>query len=278
MQFLNRTSEDIAGLEVALAEPELTLIDSGELATLQLLDAVAVGEPAMRRFSAELGDVPAATAAEAYWQLSTPVSGSVKRLSMALTVRSPEGYREVVTPTEVETHNLVRPVWINDENDDGRLDFLVNDTQPDANDFPDAVYTSDGRELSLSVDVGATLTEQEAKFGYDRAYTLSATMQSGWTYLSGENPTPEEYGIFSVQRGDGTSVPMENVWLTRRMVRNTADEPEEKALLHLLDTDNGGTYTIVFRSKEGLPPNTPPVADAGTDQEVLSGGGGDVGW
>jgi hypothetical protein len=80
---------------------------------------------------------------------------------------------------------------------------------------------------------------------------LTASVPSGFVYLKVPEPSDGAMKLKSVQRSDGTVVPMDvNVWVTDRTFIGQGKRPITENVLHLFDLDSTGSYTLLY---EDLP-------------------------
>lgn len=254
----------IHDLQLMALEPTLSVIDAGGLGgyTLQRTQSGADLLPA--QFPLGLGSLASGGRALAYWNLTPAWSGQPSALDTVFVFRDAQGYLRSVTPAQTAVHDLVHVVRVDLPDDDFLPDFLVNAT-PDAQATPDAIHTSGGAVLPVNPASNAVL-EPFAKQARV-TFALTAVMPAGWSYLEVPAAVGEDFAVSYVRRGDGTLLPPENAWLTRRTVRPSGDDPREETLFHLIDFDGVGDYVVQFRSLTEL--NTRPVAHAGPDQGGL---------
>ena len=251
-------------MTVRVVDTLLTEVGSGEPNAFQLLRAQSGADAVSAQFAVLLGDISIGQRTAILWEMSPALSGDVASVVPSYYIEAPDTGLRTLLPTASVTHDLARVVMVDAPADDGLPDFLVNDV-PDADSLPDTIHSSTGDVLTVTAAANATL--EVSKQGRP-TYVLTATMASGWSYVYAANPVPAAYVVESVQRSDSTFVDAANVWLTHRTVRD-GGEPVEEHLLHLLDYNGSGNYTVVFQPS-GLA-NTQPEADAAADQSAYLG-------
>lgn len=244
------------------ARPELPAMSGDPFGAFEILEGFSGSEAIPAAFETLFGNIGTGTASVAYWMMRCAVSGAFDSLNPIIAVNDARGLNRVIALGEGTFHDLVHIVNVNLPSGDGLPDFLVNDT-PDDENMPDFVFIGTGDGVPVAAAENIALTPVKQAF---LSYTLTATVSTGWTYFRVENPASAEYVILSIKRSDGGSVSADNIWLTRRIIRDALNQPAEENLLHFLDFNSTGSYTVTFKST--VQQNTPPVADAGEDQSV----------
>jgi hypothetical protein len=88
----------------------------------------------------------------------------------------------------------------------------------------------------------------------DLQVQLAATMPGGWAYLRMADPGPT-FSLYRVVRSDGKEMLVgTNVWTTDRSFPSALAGAVRENLLHLLDFNSTGAYTLYYRVKDGLAP------------------------
>ena len=134
---------------------------------------------------------------------------------------------------------MIHVVQADRPGDDNLPDFLVNDV-PDPDSLPDTLYLSDGSvaPVNQATNVAATLGTYQGQ--------LTATMPSGWTYLQVADPGAG-LKLARVVRSDGKVLRVgDNVWQTDRSFPNALTGALRERLIHLLDFDGTGSYTLYY--------------------------------
>nr|HPO16331.1 PKD domain-containing protein [Candidatus Hydrogenedentota bacterium] len=247
------------------ARPELPAINGDPFGAFEILEGFSGDTAIPAAFETLFGNIGTGTASVAYWMMRCAVSGTFDSLNPTIAVNDARGLNRVIALGGGTFHDLLHIVNVNLPSGDGLPDFLVNDT-PDEENMPDFVFTGTGDGVPVAAAENIALTPVKQAF---LSYALTASVTTGWTYFRVENPASAEYVILSIKRSDGGSVAADNIWLTRRIVRNALNQPVEENLLHFLDFNSTGSYTVTFKST--VQQNTPPVADAGEDQAAYLG-------
>jgi hypothetical protein len=149
---------------------------------------------------------------------------------------------------DLSIHEMIRTVRAGGLWEDGRPDFLVNDI-PDARDRPDTLYQSNGTTNRVEVVEQASVSGTVGPGNL--AVTLTASMPAAWVYLRVPDPGQGRYRLARVVRSDGTVLSANtNVWITDRTFIGLARRPIPESILHLLDYNSTGQYTLEY-SDEG---------------------------
>ncbi len=90
--------------------------------------------------------------------------------------------------------------------------------------------------------------------------TLTATLPAGWAYLRIPEPSNGQYELTKVVRSDGLELPLDvDAWVTDRTFIGQGQQPIRENILHLLDYNSTGSYTLTYQAKPGpdvLPPTS----------------------
>ena len=88
----------------------------------------------------------------------------------------------------------------------------------------------------------------------DLQVQLTATMPTGWAYLRMPDPGPT-FSLYRVMRSDGKEMLVgTNVWTTDRSFPSALAGAVRENLLHLLDFNSTGSYTLYYRVKDSVAP------------------------
>ena len=194
-----------------------------------------------------LGTIPAGESRVAQWWLTASIQGHFTGLKATVTpVNSWNTPDTALVDPAVGVHKLIRSVVADG---DGLPDFLTSE-EGGLYGLADTIWTSAGETLNVapgSLAVSGTLAGTEVTLGA----TLTAT-QAGWTYGWTPLTGAEGYEVVRVTRGDGSEVPLRNVWITDRVFRDGAD-PKWETRLHIVDECPKGnrSFTIQLAAKAG---------------------------
>ena len=203
-----------------------------------------------------LGTIGAGESKEAQWWLTSTLQGHFMRMKASVTpVNSWNTPDTSLVDTNAGMHKLIRSV---EADGDGLPDFLTSE-ENDLYGLADTIWTSAGPSMDVapgSLTVSGTLATSEATLELEMTATCA-----GWTYGWAVVPGAERYEVVRVTRGDGSEVPLRNVWITDRVFRDKAD-PKWETRLHVVDECAEGpqAYTIKLAAK---PSDGPEVAGFG---------------
>ena len=151
-----------------------------------------------------------------------------------------------------EMEHLVRAPGVLD---DGRPDFLVNDVA-DPDGLPDTIHLSDG----TTAEVRSVLSSNHdgPPTAANLVVHLTAPMPTGWSYLKVPEPADGAYRLARVVRSDGVEIYFgTNVWTTDRTFIGRGKPPIRENVLHLLDFNSTGNYTLYYTVPPAEDTNAP---------------------
>ncbi|NJL71682.1 MAG: hypothetical protein HC888_08695 [Candidatus Competibacteraceae bacterium] len=210
------------------------------------------------RFRANLGTLAGGASASASWLLSPATVGVMDDFPVRYLYRGPENSRNILVPATSEALDLVRLVRLDQPADDGIPDYLVN-AFPDPGRVPDNIHASDGQIFPLTVafDIEVEFVSKNT----ERIFSATANRASGWNYVIMGDPTGGLYDLIEVRRSDESVVRAENVWTTRRSVRDESNAPVLESRIQWLDFSGAAdseTYQLIF--ERNADQNTAPIA------------------
>src|SRR5699024_3030660 len=134
----------------------------------------------------------------------------------------------------VRIHELIRGIRVDESASPKVTGFMVNDI-PDAEDFPDMMYLTDGT-------VAPVVKAGNARFeGSGSTYTLTVTpSESGWNYISIKDTTKGRQKLVSVDRN--TNLDSRKVRQTARTLRD-GKEPKYEYRIHVVEYFDDGAMT-----------------------------------
>ena len=208
---------------------------------------LAMGESVATDF----GTIPAHSHTYAQWWLTSTLTGHFVEYDVKATHVTSYDNPDLSLLDSVHIHELIHQIEIPWEpSTPKKLGFLVND-EVDMEDYPDALYKTDGTIVPVHIASGATMIALSGTQYELRVYP-SAT---GWNYGNIADPTGGFQELMSVTRkSDGTEIPLANFWLTDRTLVDKM-EPVYENLIHYADTMHlaGETYLLTFAPKPAQP-------------------------
>ncbi|RME95831.1 MAG: hypothetical protein D6766_02230, partial [Verrucomicrobia bacterium] len=242
------------------AQPQIVDNEKGLLIDFQIIGSEVAGEPVAPTLAVNFGDLQPGEVKTARWLLISSLTGFFRDYEASFEHESRFGGRETCPIDSVQIHELIHLVQAPGAFEDGKPDFLVND-EDDPEHLPDILYLSDGSTAPVQAVSQGTFTGEVGSGS--RFVQLSVDMPAGWAYLRLPNPGGDEFRLVRAQRADGIELTVgTNVWSTDRVFPGPGQRPIRKPLLHLLDYDSPGLYTLEFAPKPPADTNAPQSAVA----------------
>ena len=220
------------------------------------------GEDVTPSLAVNFGDIAAGETAIANWLLKSTLQGKFIEYNATFEHINGLGNKELSLIKEVKIHELIQKVAADGDN---LPDFLVND-EFDANFYPDTLYFSDGTTASVTAIDTATVDAPVTIFDLEAQITFFPLSQGGlggiegWTYITLEDPADGQFQIKQLLRSDGTLINLYNIWRTDRTFPATG-RPVYENILHFLDKDSTGSYTIIYNSNDNAAPQVREIVD-----------------
>jgi hypothetical protein len=124
--------------------------------------------------------------------------------------------------------------------------------------------------ISDGTQAGSTAIQQTGSLRYDgfgaaiavanggaSAFSLTAALPAGWAYLRVPEPSDGRMRLAGVRRADGSLLRTENFWVTDRTFIGLGRRPIRENILHLLDYDSAGSYTLLYTNPPAADTNAP---------------------
>lgn len=241
-------SNDGAGtahdLKIISGEPQIVENEKGLFIDFDIIATEVDGKPLSPSLTADFGDVEPGERSIATWFLTSTLQGLFTEYEATFEHVSDLDDPRISLLKEVEIHEMIHMIHALGEKDDGKPDFLVNDVI-DVNDYPDTVHLSDGTTelvtVKESAQVNGELTPQNLTI------TIDAGAASGWRYLRIPDPANGRFRLLQVTRSDGQDLEVDvNSWITDRTFIGRGRRPIYENILHLVDCDSPGTYTLTY--------------------------------
>jgi hypothetical protein len=279
----NRGAGSARNLRITSAQPEVVDNEKGLLIDFQIIGTEVAGQNLTPSLTATFGEIPPNQRKIANWWMTSSLQGLF--IDYKATFEHLDGFGDprLSLIKDLEIHELIHLIEAQGPLDDGLPDFLVNDV-PDVNDFPDTVHLSNGGTAPVAVYQVAAVSGTPSQA--NPTVTLTADLGTGWAYLRIPDPANGGLRLIGVQRSDGRLLPLDrNAWTTDRTFVGLGQRPVREPILHLVDLDSTGSYTLTYEGLPGtdvtppssqvaaLPPQsgvTIPVSWSGTDDQGIS--------
>ncbi len=242
---------------ITSAQPQIVENEKGLLIDFQIIATEVAGRNMVPSLTAEFGDLGPGTNAIGRWLLTSTLQGLFTDYKATFEHLDAIGSVKLSLLEQVNIHELIHLVQAGGAFEDGRPDFLVNDI-PDLRDLPDTLWLSDGTTNPVSV-VETAVHDGPPAAGRLQVQ-LSAALPGGWAYLRVPEPSDGAYRLTQVRRSDGAVITLDkNVWVTDRTFIGLGRRPTRENILHLLDYNSTGLYTLTYEVGPAGD-TTPPVS------------------
>ncbi|MCP5527995.1 MAG: cadherin-like domain-containing protein [Verrucomicrobiales bacterium] len=240
----NRGQGTARNLHITSAQPQIIENEKGLLIDFKLIGTEVAGQNLTPSLTANFGDIPPGETVVGRWLMTSTLQGLFTDYQATFEHIDGLGNPRLSLIEDLSIHELIRLVYAGGEFDDGKPDFFVNDV-PDVLDLGDTLYLSNGeiREVTL-VEEGAVVGTLSPE---SLSIVVTTPMPPGWAYLRIPDPAQGQFRLAGVVRSDGTSISTDwNVWTTDRTFLGLGKRPRPEHLLHLLDHDSTGSYTLYY--------------------------------
>ncbi|MCX7868257.1 MAG: hypothetical protein N2438_14245, partial [Limisphaera sp.] len=242
---------------ITSAQPEIVENEKGLLIDFKIIATEVAGQSMTPTLTANFGDIPPGGRKIARWLMTSTLQGLFIDYNATFEHLDGQGNPRLSLIDEVRIHEMIRMVQAGGPFEDGLPDFLVNDIA-DTRDLPDTLWLSDGSSNAVALVTNATVSGTPGPGNLQ--VTLRADLPPGWSYLRVPDPADGRYQLVAARRSDGVLIPatnsFPNVWVTDRTFLGMGKRPRYENILHLLDFDSPGQYTLIY---EPLPtPDTEP--------------------
>ncbi|MCW5556084.1 MAG: hypothetical protein KIS67_28500 [Verrucomicrobiae bacterium] len=255
---------------ITSAQPEIVENEKGLLIDFRIIATEVAGQNLTPTLTANFGTIPPGGISVARWLMTSTLQGLFINYSATFEHLDGQGNPRLSLIDEVRIHEMIRLVQARGPFEDGKPDFLVND-KPDLRDLPDTLWLSDGSSNYVAVVTNAVITGALSPGNLQVPMTVE--MPPGWAYLRVPDPADGQYRLAQVVRSDSFSVGVEtNAWVTDRTFLGQGKRPKQENILHLLDHDSTGQYTLIYEllpTVDDEPPVSSVAALPGESQAVF---------
>jgi hypothetical protein len=270
-------------VRITSAQPRIVDNDKGLLIDFKIIATEVAGRNPTPSLTLDFGDIDPGQLVIGRWLFTSTLQGLFVDYNASIEHTAGPLESKTSLIDDVSIHEMIRIVDASGQFEDGKPDFLVNDL-PDPADFPDTLYLSDGSTNTVQ-------TVSEAEFigqlsPGNLTVQMHAASQIGWTYLHVPDPGHGAYELRGIKRSDGTIISVgTNAWTTVRTFIGNSKKPVLENILHLLDYNTSGDYTLTYEviapienvrptsRVVNLPPNSYqeiPISWAGSDASGIA--------
>ncbi|RME96450.1 MAG: hypothetical protein D6766_00670, partial [Verrucomicrobia bacterium] len=253
----NLGQEVARNFHIVSAQPKIVDNEKGLLIDFQIIASEVAGQNMTPSLTANFGDIGPGRTVVGRWLMTSTLQGLFVDYRARFEHDDALGGRETSLIEDVAIHEMTHLVQAGGAFEDGQPDFLVNDV-PDPDDRPDTLWLSDGS--TQAVQVVETAIPDRAPDADHLSVQLTAPLPGGWAYLRVPEPSDGRLRLARVLRADGAEIPLgTNVWTTDRTFIGVGRKPIRENILHLLDYDSPGRYTLEY-AVPAAPDTTPPAS------------------
>lgn len=255
-------------LRIESAQPRITENEKGLDISFTIVGTKVNGVERSSGLTLTLGDIAAGQSIVGQWIFTAPLQGHFIKFDASFTHQeSVSSGVDVSLIRAVNIFETVRTLNVGGAVADGLPDFLT-DELPDANKLPDTLHLSDGSVASVA-EASSIVTS-----GVVSATSLSVTLNldaaTVWTYARVADPGGNAYRIAHIVRADGTEVPAGQYWQTDRTFLEVGKRPIYENILHLVELDPQGPYTLIYVPRDAQPPTITSIQEVSPDPTIAS--------
>ena len=258
-------------LKIESAQPKIVENEKGLLVDFQLLGASVNDGAVNPSLTVDIGNVASKTAATAYWEMMSTLSGRFEEFDVSFTHSDDLGGQLTSLIRETNAHYLVHRVRANQANRDNLLDFLA-DTDRDGNHLPDTLFESeipgDGTEMADARSpvyvVQVTNSPERPTVESPSVMVVTANpSDAGWTYVTMPDPSGGMLELLNVVRIDGTPLDPHNFWVDKKLDSDYKEVFDLQFIDYRESSILDGRYTLVYEQPldDFIPPLTRLVLD-----------------
>ena len=234
---------------ITSAQPQIVENEKGLLADFKIIATEVAGQNLTPSLSADFGTIDPGGIAIGRWLMTSTIQGLFIDYKATFEHLDGLGNKKLSLIDEVTIHEMIRLVQAGGTIEDGKPDFLVNDLA-DLHDYPDRLYLSDGTTNEVAVVTNDVVVGSLSPGNLE--VQLTAAMPGGWAYLRVPDPANGQYRLNAVVRSDGTNILSDNFWTTDRTFIGLGRRPIRENILHLLDYNSTGSYTLEYELNPAL--------------------------
>ena len=243
--------------KITSAQPEIVDNEKGLLIDFKIIATEVAGQSMTPSLTANFGDINPGETVVGRWLMTSTLQGLFTDYQATFEHVDGLGNPRLSLIQDLSIHELVHLIRAGGPFADGKPDFFVNEV-PDALDFGDTLYLSDGSTNHVELVDQATVDGPPT--ASDLEVVLTAAMPDGWSYLRVPDPADGRFLLVRVVRSDGVEIPVDdNAWVTDRTFIGMGRRPRRENILHLVDYDSTGVYTLTYARPPGLDLE-PPVS------------------
>jgi hypothetical protein len=243
-------------MRIQSGQPHIIENDKGLLINFEIIATEVSGVGLTPTLTANFGDITPGEIAIGRWLFKSSLQGLFTDYTATFEHVSGLGDRRLSLIDSVSIHEMIHVVQADRSFEDGLPDFLVNEV-PDFRDTPDTIYFSNGSNAPVSALTSNTVDGPVSV--NHLTVQLTAPVPAGWVYLRVPDPGDATFRLREVRRADNSLVSVNtNVWRTDRTFIGLGLRPLRENILHLLDFNSAGAYTLIYEPAGPVPDTDAP--------------------
>jgi hypothetical protein len=265
----NRGKGIAKNMRITSSQPQIVENEKGLLVDFKIIGTEVAGQNLSPSLTVNFGNINPGQIAIGRWLLTSTLQGLFTDYKATFEHIDALGNPKLSLIEDVSIFEMIHLVQAGGAFEDGKPDFLVN-AVTDPRDLPDTLYLSDGTTNPVAL-VELASVDSPPTSGHLQAQ-LTASMPAGWTYLRVQEPSAGQLRLVRVMRSDGVEIPFgTNVWTTDRTFIGMGKRPINENILHLLDYNSTGIYTLTYVAPPAPDTNAPSSAVAAlpSDSSIL---------
>ncbi len=242
-------------VSITSAQPQIVDNQKGLLVNFTTLGTEVNGRSLNPGLTADFGNINPGQTAVGRWLFTSSLEGFFKAFQASFQHTDALGGQQFSLIQSVEIHELIHVVHMTMS---GLPDFLVDD-RPSSLHLPDTLYFGDGTVAPVTASVQGSV-DAPVSASHLQVH-LTASLAAGYGYLQIADPGAGNFHLVRVVRSDGKEISVnDNVWETDRIFPDGGVMPIKENLLHLLDKDGTGSYTLYYAPNDPSPPQVAAIA------------------
>ncbi len=254
----NKGQGEARNFHITSAQPQIVDNEKGLLVDFQIVATEVAGQNLTPSLTVNFGNIEPGQIAIGRWLLTSSLQGLFTDYTATFQHLDALGNQKLSLIEDLSIHEMIHLVQAGGRFEDGKPDFLVNDNS-DSRALPDTLYLSDGSTNPVQVVEQSSVGSPPSAANPQAA--LTAPMPGGWAYLRVPEPSDGHLRLTGVRRSDGLDMAFgTNVWTTDRTFIGMGRPPVRENILHLLDYNSTGSYTLYYAAPPAQDTNAPASA------------------
>ena len=247
-------------VKIDSAQPRIVDNQQGLLVNFEIIGSYLDDKPAISSLLIPFGNILPNSAANGRWIMTSSLAGRFEDFTVNFTHADSLGGAVTSLIQATIPHYLIRDVKVDLPGRDNIRDFLALDGNVLR------VYESSGVDTLVADQSSASvLTSSGTNSSGAAVFYLTTPVTAGPMYVQFTDPHNGTKAVGSMTRSDGKSIPLENVWLSKKRDTNNV----LKFYFNLFDTNSTGIYNTAFSSTVVIA--KPPVIQLVPDSTVIEG-------